>query len=689
MAVLDDLLGRADVYTGMAGLVCLIGTLALARFVNRPVTSGTETDQTIQLLASACIGGCTIWTTQALGFAGRFPVAPHASAAGSFIQSLVVAFALSAIAISLARSSRTAATPELGGLVFGACSWMTLLAAMAANSATHLSSPGLMAHLCGGAWVIAFSMLGMRQLARGKTAYRHLSAAGFVTIGNLGLLLIVAAPLAGLTATGITGNEPGPAGSGASLEILAVVLVLLASIGISYSFESTRQSLEAAALERAAFEDPITGLANRSHLETLLETELGEAAEIGTRSAVIYLNLSRFSEVRDLYGLSGGDKILAQFAATLSASLHPDEYICRFGEDSFVAVKKVIGSDQDARDFAERLRAASASPARHEAQPVQLRANIGLALCPEDGWDMKSLLHRASLAAKQAHQNGPNQLRTFNPGLEEADRRQSGLVTDLKEALDTGQLHLVFQAHMRTRDRSITGYEALVRWHHPTAGIINACNFIPIAEKSGLIIEIGEWGLREACQRAANWAPDLTVSINASPIQLARPEYPALVEQILKETRLPAERVEIELTETSTIEDPAWVLASVRKLRDLGIRIVMDDFGTGYSSLNTLQEFPFDKIKIDRVFTSSVETDPRSRAIIRSAVLLGHSFKIPVVAEGVENEVQFRFVKEAGCTEVQGFHFGQAVQADELEEVEPQAPLSLVSGRAPRVRPAV
>jgi len=666
MAIFDELFGGAGFYLGMSGLICLTGALTFGRIYSRQIAGASATRQITNFLAAACVCGSTIWTTQAVAWTGLFPTFPNVFAAEGFVQSLLAAFGISTIAVVITRTTRTAAAPWVGGAVLGLCSAMTLLAALAAASSTSLPAPGLMPGLLGGAVVITFSALGLSQFGPRSSFSREIFAAGFIVIGNSGLFLIVTAHLSGLEIASGTRESPGTFDTGFPPQIVLVILFLLASVSAVHASGIDRRFDDTMSYGHAVLQDALTGLPNRTHLETHIEPALTEAIDAGNRSAVIFLSLSRFNAVRDLHGLSGTDAILAQFSKRLSAILAPAEYICRFGDESFVAVKNAVVSDDEARSFAEKLRASAADPIRYNDLQVRLRANLGLAVCPDDGWDLNCLIHRASLAAKQANQNGPNQIRTFNPGLEVADRRQICLVADLRSALAENRLHMVFQAHMRTRDRSITGYEALVRWQHPKAGVINACNFIPIAEKSGLIVEIGEWGLREACKQAAGWPSNFNLSINASPLQLARPEYPAVMEQILRDTGLCASRVEIELTETSTIDDPAWVLATIRKLRDMGITMVMDDFGTGYSSLNTLQEFPFDKIKIDRVFTNSIETDPISRAIIRSAVLLGHGFKIPVVAEGVENEVQFRFVKEAGCTEVQGFYFGQAVQASEI-----------------------
>ena len=284
--------------------------------------------------------------------------------------------------------------------------------------------------------------------------------------------------------------------------------------------------------------------------------------------------------------------------------------------------------------------------------------SIGIAIYPNDGKDAATLLANADAALYRAKADGRGTIRFFEAEMDERLRERRAIQQELQSAIARNELELHYQPQAKIGGE-IIGFEALVRWQHPTRGLVSPMTFIPIAEESGLIVPIGEWVLREACREASTWPKQLRVAVNLSPVQFRHGDLPALLHTILLETGLAADRVELEITEGVLIADFTRALSVLRRLKALGVRIAMDDFGTGYSSLSYLQSFPFDKIKIDRTFISNLESNPQSAAIVRAVVSLAHGLDLPVVAEGVENAGQLAFLTRETVDEVQGYLVGR------------------------------
>jgi predicted signal transduction protein with EAL and GGDEF domain len=314
-----------------------------------------------------------------------------------------------------------------------------------------------------------------------------------------------------------------------------------------------------------------------------------------------------------------------------------------------------------------RLLTAVAQDLEIEEHQLQIGLSIGVAIFPADGRDATTLLANADAALYRAKADGRGSMRFFEPKMDERLRERRALQHDLRSALTHNELILHYQPQALIGG-AIIGFEALVRWHHPVRGIVSPGTFIPIAEESGTIIQIGEWILREACREAASWPRPLQIAINLSPVQFRQGDLAGLVHSILLETGLAAHRLEFEITEGVLIGDSARALSILRRLKALGVRIAMDDFGTGYSSLSYLQSFPFDKIKIDRAFISNVEKNDQSAAIVRAVIGLGRGLHLPVVAEGVETPDQLEFLLREECDEVQGFLIGRPLPIDHYAE---------------------
>lgn len=402
--------------------------------------------------------------------------------------------------------------------------------------------------------------------------------------------------------------------------------------------------------------DSLTGLPNRaSFLEKLERTA---AVSVDTGFALLAIDLDRFKEVNDLYGHAIGDQLLVHVAEQMQGTMKSGEFIARLGGDEFVAIVP-IADRLDAMEAAERLRGAIVVPTTVEHAELQCGASIGIALWPDDAAEPSLLINNADLAMYRAKASLTLDVCFYEEAMDEAVRQRRRITQGLREALDQDRFELHYQLQASVETGEVTGYEALLRWRQPDGSFISPVDFIPVAEDTGMILPIGEWVLRRACQEAAAWSEPHRIAVNLSPVQLSHVDLPRLVHQVLIETGLSPSRLELEITESAMIADMERTTHVLRQLKALGVSVAMDDFGTGYSSLSTLRAFPFDKIKLDRSFMSELDGSPQSQAIIRAVLTLGESLDIPVLAEGVETDEQLRFLKEQGCQQVQGYLLGR------------------------------
>jgi diguanylate cyclase (GGDEF)-like protein/PAS domain S-box-containing protein len=412
--------------------------------------------------------------------------------------------------------------------------------------------------------------------------------------------------------------------------------------------------------------DALTDLPNRAAFSDRLGELLGRAATAGDPLAVLCLDLDRFKAINDLFGQDVGDGLLKEVAQRLQAAAG-DAFIARLGSDEFAVISTGGPQPATAAALADRLQTALADALAISGQTLRAAASIGVAVHPTDGADASTLLANASAALDRAKADGRGSIHLFEPAMDLQLREQRALQHDLQTAVAGQQLVLHYQPLARIAG-DIVGFEALVRWMHPTRGLVSPGIFIPLAEESALIISIGEWILREACREAATWPPALRVSVNLSPVQFRHGDLVSLVHAVLLETGLAANRLELEITEGVLIDDFSRAVSVLRRLKALGVRISMDDFGTGYSSLSYLQAFPFDKIKIDQAFISNVERNPHSAAIVRAVIGLARGLDLPVVAEGVETHDQLAFLSREACDEVQGYFVGRPQPIDYYAE---------------------
>src|SRR3954451_7911653 len=403
--------------------------------------------------------------------------------------------------------------------------------------------------------------------------------------------------------------------------------------------------------------DALTALPNRNHFNTRLDQEIAALAP-GKSLAVLCLDLDRFKEVNDLFGHAAGDRVLQTVASRVTDVLRQREIMARLGGDEFAILMPGIANPAAASRLAETI--LEALRAKSEAPETNaISASIGIAICPDDATNRETLLTQADTALYRAKAEGRNTYRFFEAEMGAEMRERRRLEHDLRRAIARNELRLVYQPQADIQSKVVTGFEALLRWKHPTRGDVSPAVFIPIAEETGTILEIGDWVMKSACREAASWTQPLSVAVNVSAVQLYNADFVKELHQILLETGLPPSRLEIEITETALVRDFNRALTTLRLIKALGIRIAMDDFGTGYSSLSNLRAFPFDKIKIDGSFVKSVNTNEQAATIVRAVLGLGRGLGLPVLAEGVETKAELDFLQEELCDIAQGYLLGR------------------------------
>ena len=416
-------------------------------------------------------------------------------------------------------------------------------------------------------------------------------------------------------------------------------------------------------ISHLAFHDTLTGLPNRTSFRQALEQAIGRARRAGENVAVLCLDLDGFKGVNDTLGHPVGDDLLRSVGATLLDQA-PDALVSRLGGDEYAIVLSGAYDPDRPRALAQQIVDAFVEPVQTEGHLIATGASVGIAIGPADGEDADLLLKNADLALYRAKQDGRGTFRFFEPALDEAARKRRQLEMDLRQALRLGQFEPYFQPIMTLADDRIGGFEALLRWHHPTRGFVSPVEFIPVAEDTGLIIAIGEWVMHEACRIAAHWPPHVRIAVNVSTLQFRHSGFQAIVLQALARSGLEPRRLEIEITESVFLEGEGPVLSLLHSLRAMGVRIALDDFGTGYSSLSYLRSFPFDKIKIDRSFVSPVASDTGAAAIVCAIVDLARALKMETTAEGVEDEEQLARLRHQGCSSIQGYLFSRPLDGD-------------------------
>ncbi|MET4800628.1 EAL domain-containing protein [Bradyrhizobium sp. LB11.1] len=414
--------------------------------------------------------------------------------------------------------------------------------------------------------------------------------------------------------------------------------------------------------------DALTDLPNRAMFHEHLRGEL-LAIVNGVELAVHYIDIDEFKGVNDALGHLVGDELLKSVAESLRGCAGPTDFVARLGGDEFAIVQSAVTSQDQVNELVARIFAAIRAPFDCMGHHLTTDASIGIALAPAHGTALDQILKNADMAMYAAKSAGRHTYRFFEPEMDAKVRERRQLEIDLRHAIAHGDLEVYYQPCLSLKDDRITGCEALVRWRHPERGMVSPAEFIPIAEDTGLINEIGEWVLATACRDAASWPDDIRLAVNVSPVQFKSGTLALKIMAALAASNLPASRLELEITEAVLIRDDETALAILHQLRAIGVRIALDDFGTGYSSLSYLHRFPFDKIKIDRCFVNDIAGPDGSASIVQAVVNLASARRMATTAEGVETEEQQRLLRTLGCTEMQGYLFSPAKPADKVMEL--------------------
>jgi len=430
-----------------------------------------------------------------------------------------------------------------------------------------------------------------------------------------------------------------------------------------------RQEAESS-LYRMTQYDSLTGLPNRQQLQSQLDHILDEARRMQRRVAVLCLGLDDFKGVNEQYSYQAGDCLLKALADRLRGSAGRLGALARLGGDQFVLVLSGIEQPYEAAELAQALLDDLENPIEFDGDPIRLRATIGITLYPEDGDNTEKLLQKAEQTMTLAKSRSRNRYQFYVASIDSEMRARRELEKDLSEALKRNEFHLVYQPQVDYRQNRITGVEALIRWKHPQGKLVPPDLFIPLAEQNGSIIEIGKWVLDQACSQLRQWHAEgytgLRVAVNLSTVQLRHPQLPQMIGELLQKHQLPAETLELEVTETGLMEDIDAAAHNLHSLRRSGALIAIDDFGTGYSSLSYLKSLPLDKIKIDKSFVQDIGQD-EGATIVRAVIQLGKSLGMTVIAEGVETPEQEAYLIAEGCQEGQGYYYSKPLPARDLD----------------------
>jgi len=637
----------------MALLVCLIGSAATVQLFGR-IRSAIGPSRVGWIMLTAVSTGTMVWSTHFVAMMAFRTQAPVVLDPILTLASLLLAIGVAAPGLALAATRWRWAGATGGGIIGVAISMMHYL--------------GMSAYRIDG--IVTWDW---RYVVTSVVLSSILAAAAFHTIkgsggwrralaGGLLGLAVAALHFTGMASIHIAVLQLGDGLSNGTLSALAVTTAVAAMLvvgcaALSALIDGHSQGESYRRLRRMALHDGLTDLPNRMSFNDELGRRL--ALKDGyPRMAVVMLDLSRFKAVNDTYGHQAGDQMLIALSARFSAMLRAGECVSRLGGDEFAGLISYTTPDE-LTDFLDRMRATFVEPFQFERFTASVGANVGVALADFDGRDADTLLAKADLAmyrAKSLHSDEPC---FYQADMDDVVRDRRELASDLRDAVTAGTFELHYQVQASVTTGEITGYEALIRWQHPTRGPISPVTFIPVAEECGLIVPLSIWVLRQACFEAALWTNRHVVAVNLSPLHLSDPRLVETVRSALTDSGLPAERLSLELTESAIIHDRHFALNQLRQLKAIGIAIALDDFGVGYSSLDVLRAFPFDRIKLDASFVAEIEHSEQAVAILRSVTALGISLNMPVLAEGIEQPGQLSIVTREGCAAIQGYLIGR------------------------------
>ncbi|WP_349435120.1 EAL domain-containing protein [Pararhizobium sp. A13] len=666
----------------LAALVCVLGSVLTMRLYAR-VRRTAGVQKLNWLFMSGVIGGSTIWTTHFIAMLSYRSLLRHAYEPILTLSSLGAAIGITTLGLFVTAMRKTGPTIELGGAILGAGIAIMHYMGMAAYQISGRMEWDFGFYLASIILGMGFGAIAASRIARPVTRFCKYG-------GALALILaIVSTHFTGMTALTVLPDpmvQPSAAFIPDNLLLAMVLAMICLMLGLgasTYIIDLHSSNLAAERFRHLSLHDPLSGLPNRvafgEHLDDVIRRQKDDTAGV----AVLSFDLDRFKDVNDVHGHAAGDAVLRTIAERMSKVLGEGEFIARIGGDEFIALTSNVFVKQEVKAFASRLIAEIVKPVEWQGRTLLVGTSVGISRFPVDARNQEELLAQADLAMYRAKAAGSNSIRVYEPSMDDAARNRSVLAMDMRLGIERNEFELYYQYQNNSLTRDVIGFEVLLRWHHPARGMVPPAEFIPVAEKNGFIHQLGDWVLLTACRQASSWANPIKIAVNVAPAQLADANFPARVGEILVETGLDASRLELEITESGIIADQQHALNIISRLKGLGVKIAMDDYGTGYSSLSTLQNFPFDKIKIDRAFINGVTSNRHSAAIVRSTIILAQSLDIPVLAEGVESEEHMEFLRSEGCLQVQGYLFGKPMPIGQIEHVVNSAPVVLAaSGNA-------
>ncbi|WP_421574731.1 putative bifunctional diguanylate cyclase/phosphodiesterase [Stenotrophomonas maltophilia] len=694
-------------------LVAVLASFTALDMASRVTTAATPRTTWLWLVGGGCAMGLGIWSMHFIGMlAFRLPI-PLGYALGLTTVSLLAAMASSIFALWLVSQP----TLPHGRLALGAVLMGSGIASMhyLGMAALHMQ-PGIDYHA---GWValslviaVVASWTALFIAFRLRSTHRRLRdrAAPALVLGTA----IVGMHYTGMAAARFPAGSicGAAAGDGLQAQWLALVVLVLtiAILAVVLIVSWLDQRMEAqllrlrntdlssslddahAELTQAALHDPLTRLPNRRLLQQRIEQSLAEAEQRGSRFAVMFMDLDGFKQVNDAYGHQTGDALLVAVADRTRKLLRPADMMARLGGDEFVLVVP-IENDEDVATLASRIIQTVGGEPLLPRHDLQVTASIGIAICPDHAASERQLMAFADAAMYQAKEAGRNAYVLFADWMNDSAEQQFQLLADLRRAIGTEQLFLHYQPKTRVAGQSVSGAEALIRWRHPQQGLIPPDRFIRLAERSGVINEIGRWALDEACRQLRVWHDaghdGWTVSVNLSPIQFASPNLLQEVREALQTHRIEPRRLILEITENTVMRDTEASLILLQAMAALGVGISIDDFGTGYSSLLYLKRLPATEIKIDHAFVRDLENSSEDVVIVSAIVALGHALDMDIVAEGVETVGQRAYLERLGCDYLQGYLLGRPVDAQRFMQLHdlPRPRVEVAAGWTPQARP--
>jgi diguanylate cyclase (GGDEF)-like protein len=639
----------------VAGAVCLFGTwVGMRHFARARATGGAI--RTGWLFMASVGTGATLWAATFVSILALDPqlASGFEPVATGIVLVIAIASCLAGFEIG---SRRFPLAPEAGGIVMGAgILAMHFIAVQAWHVAASVNwnAYGLVMTVLVG---LGLGAVAVNRANRPVTRWcRHgaaISLALMICVMHYALAASISISPAAITPP--SGLIPAPM---LGIAVIGAVLLVMGSGFSTYLIDLRVRTESADRIHQLSFNDSMTGLPNRIAFNERLAFDAAEAHEKAHKLAAFSIDIDGFKHVNDLFGHAAGDLLLIEAASRMRSALGQSEFLARQSGDEFLGLQMSGNHPHDAQVFAERIAAVFAKPFMVQDQPVTLTASIGYSIFPADTAERDQVLSNAKLAMHRGKSGQRGLITRYAKEMDDKARTRRALARDLQGAAERGELLLHYQLQTSLHDGKICGAEALMRWHHPTRGMISPAEFIPLAEETEAIGGMGEWALRTACRDAAAGRIPGTVAVNLSPLQFARDNLAETIHAILLETGLSPKRLEVEVTESTVMTDQSRGLHILRKLKAMGISVAMDDFGTGYSSLSTLHAFPFDKIKLDQSFVKRLPEDAAA-AIVRTVLALGASLNIPVLAEGIETEAQWQFLAREGCAKGQGYLFAK------------------------------